>query len=168
MRNSLLTEGFRASVAGTLLLSLGLTPALAHMGGGGFGGSGARPGGFFFHGRAFGFHGFNRSALNHRFFFGHNRVARNGFKTSPFFNQGLLLGGCCGWGWGGGPWVGATSTGADPVIVSAGGPAVVINLSPPTSATGDAAPGYEGACVVHQLEFDSAGKYIGERQYPQC
>jgi hypothetical protein len=106
--------------------------------------------------------------MNHRFFFARNRFARNGFKGNFFFNQGLLLGGCCGWGFGGGPWVGAPSTGADPVIVSAGGPPVVINLSPPGAATGDLAGGYEGACVVHQLQFDSAGKYIGERHYPQC
>jgi hypothetical protein len=47
MRNSLLTRVFRASVAGTILLSLGLMPAFAR-GGGGFAGPGARPGGAFF------------------------------------------------------------------------------------------------------------------------
>ena len=106
--------------------------------------------------------------MNHRFFFARNRFARNGFKGNFFFNQGALLG-CCGGGWGwGGPWVGPTSAGADPVVVGAGGPPVIINISPP-AATGEAANGgYEGACVVHQLQFDSAGKYIGERQYPQC
>lgn len=165
MRNSLLTGVFRASVAGTILFSFSLTPVLAHMGGGGFAGA-ARPGGAFFHGRAFGFHGFGHSAMNHRFFFGHNRFVRNGFKGKFLFNQGLLLGGCCGFGWG--PWSGPSPTGAEPVIVSAGGPPVVINLSPPGAASGDVAGGYEGACVVHQLQFDSAGKYVGERQYPQC
>jgi hypothetical protein len=25
-----------------------------------------------------------------------------------------------------------------------------------------------GGCVIHKLNYDSNGKYVGERQIPQC
>ena len=35
-------------------------------------------------------------------------------------------------------------------------------------AQGDAAGASSGGCVIHKLNYDSNGKYVGERQIPQC
>jgi hypothetical protein len=44
---------------------------------------------------------------------------------------------------------------------------VIINIGV-DPAQGDAAGALSGGCVIHKLNYDSNGKYVGERQIPQC
>ncbi len=169
----------RALAAGTLCLSLGLAPALAHMapplaaprahaaiGPGhfapfafrGFHRFGAERFGFDRFGvNRFGFDrfGFDRFGVNR---FGFDRFGRNAGVWN--WNQ-LGLG---GWGYWDGP-VSAPAAPSAPIIVGGGGPPVAINVYPGAVAgPGDAV----GGCVIHQLQYDRAGNYVGERQIPNC
>jgi hypothetical protein len=164
MRNSFLMRAARASVAGALFFSLGLTPALARMAAFPHGGPVGRPGMAFGHGQPFGARGLNRNGLNRGVADGRGRFVRDRLRgKGSNFNQGLLFG-CCGWGgWGG--WGGPGSAPAEPIIV--GGPPLVINVTP-AAFSGAGAGGSGGACVIHQLQFDSAGKYTGDRQFSEC
>ena len=65
-------------------------------------------------------------------------------------------------GWGGFP---ATAA-SEPIIVGDGAP-VIINIGVDPGA-GDAGAAYSGGCVIHKLNYDSNGKYAGERQIPHC
>jgi hypothetical protein len=38
----------------------------------------------------------------------------------------------------------------------------------PAANPADADPSVERGCVIHKLDYDSAGKYLGERQTPEC
>ena len=59
------------------------------------------------------------------------------------------------------------STGtSEPIIVGDGAP-VIINIGA-DPAPGRPGAGYGGGCVIHKLIYDSDGKYVGERQSPQC
>jgi hypothetical protein len=158
MRISPVMRGARAYALATLVFSLGLSPSYARMGGSvgrpAFGGrhfSRFAPGGF---NRRFeaGRFGFNR--------FGPNRFDR--FGSNRFGGNQLFLG---GWGWGG--WGGFPDTAAsEPIIVGDSAPVIInIGVDP---AQGDAAGAMSGACVIHKLNYDSNGKYVGERQIPQC
>ena len=181
MRISLALRAARACAAATLIFSLGLSASSARMGGAG-GAHFARPpfgGGHFprfashgFNGRfEAGRFGFNRFGLDRFDRFGFSRFNRFGF--SRFGGDQFAIG---GWGWGGGGWGGwgwdgwdsaPVSTGAyEPIIVREGAP-VIINIA------ADRGPGDEGnaSCggsVIHKLMYDSNGKYVGERQTPQC
>ncbi len=42
------------------------------------------------------------------------------------------------------------------------------STSAPIPRPGDASAEYGGGCVIHKLMYDSNGKYVGERQSPQC
>ena len=100
---------------------------------------------------------FNRFGFN-RF----NRFGSNRFDG----NQLLIGGGWGGWGWDG--WGGASgSTGAsEPIIVGDGAPVIInVGVDP---GLGDGGGAYSGGCVIHKLNYDSNGKYVGERQIPQC
>ena len=158
MRISPVMRGARAYALATLVFSLGLSPSYARMGGAvgrpAFGGrhfSRFAPGGF---NRRFeaGRFGFNR--------FGPNRFDR--FGSNRFGGNQLFLG---GWGWGG--WGGFPDTAAsEPIIVGDSAPVIInIGVDP---AQGDAAGAMSGACVIHKLNYDSNGKYVGERQIPRC
>jgi hypothetical protein len=157
MRISPVMRGARAYALATLVFSLGLSPSYARMGGSvgpAFGGghfSHFAPGGF---NRRFeaGRFGFNR--------FGSNRFNRFGFNR--FGGNQLFVG---GWGWGG--WGGFPDTAAsEPIIVGDSAPVIInIGVDP---AQGDAAGALSGGCVIHKLNYDSNGKYVGERQIPQC
>jgi hypothetical protein len=158
MRISPVMRGARAYALATLVFSLGLSPSYARMGGAvgrpAFGGchfSRFAPGGF---NRRFeaGRFGFNR--------FGPNRFDR--FGSNRFGGNQLFLG---GWGWGG--WGGFPDTAAsEPIIVGDSAPVIInIGVDP---AQGDAAGAMSGGCVIHKLNYDSNGKYVGERQIPQC
>jgi len=160
MRISPVMRGARAYALATLVFSLGLSPSYARMGGSvgpAFGGghfSHFAPGGF---NRRFeaGRFGFNR--------FGSNRF--NGFGFNRFGGNPLFVG---GWGWGGwGGWGGLPDTAAsEPIIVGDSAPVIInIGVDP---AQGDAAGALSGGCVIHKLNYDSNGKYVGERQIPQC
>jgi len=159
MRISLGSRAARVCVAATLVFSFGFAASYAHTGAGRA--SVARPAFGAGHSRRFAPRGFDRRADFERF--GFNRFGTKRFDRFGFnrFGNQLLIGGW-GWdGWGGVP----VSTGASyPIILGDGAP-VIINVG------ADPAPrraGYEGGCVIHKLIYDSAGKYVGERQSPQC
>jgi hypothetical protein len=114
-------------------------------------------------------HGFNRCFDAGRFgfnSFGQNRFDRFGFNRfnrfgfNRFGNQ-LFLG---GWGWGG---YSAPAVASEPVVVGDGAPVIInIGVDP---APGGAEGAYGGGCgVVHKLNYDAKGKYVGERQIPLC
>ncbi|MBV9908188.1 MAG: hypothetical protein JOY52_11540 [Hyphomicrobiales bacterium] len=108
-------------------------------------------------------HGFNRRFDAGRFSFnrfGPKRFDRFGFNR--FGNQ-LFVG---GWGWGGWGGYSAPATASEPIIVGDGAP-VIINIGA-NPAPSDAASAYAGGCVVHKLNYDANGKYVGERQIPLC
>jgi hypothetical protein len=162
MRISPVMRGARAYALATLVFSLGLSPSYARMGGSvgpAFGGghfSHFAPGGF---NRRFeaGRFGFNRFGPNRFDRFGSNR-----FGFNRFGGNSLFVG---GWDWGG--WGGFPDTAAsEPIIVGDSVPVIInIGVDP---AQGDAAGALSGGCVVHKLNYDSNGKYVGERQIPQC
>jgi hypothetical protein len=158
MRISPVMRGARAYALATLVFSLSPSPSFARMGG-----SVGRPafgGGHFSH---FAPGGFNRRFEAGRFGFnrfGPNRFNRFGFNR--FGGSQLFVG---GWGWGG--WGGFPVTAAsEPIIVGDSAPVIInIGVDP---AQGDAAGALSGGCVIHKLNYDSNGKYVGERQIPQC
>ena len=166
MRIPLSLRAARAYALATLVFSLGLSPSFARMGGSA-GGSFARPafgGGHFQHFAPGGFDrrfepgrsGFNR--------FGPDRFNRYGFNRFNRFGWNpLFIGG--GWGWGG--WGGYSAPAAsEPLIVGDSAPVIInIGLDP---RAGDAGTAYTGGCVIHKLNYDSSGKYVGERQIPHC
>jgi hypothetical protein len=167
MRISLGSRAARACAA-ALVISLGAAPSFARMGGVG-GASFARPG--FGPGHAHGLapRGFNRRFDSDHFGFnrfgpkrfdrfGSNRFGRFGFNR--FGNQ-LFLG---GWGWDGGGGYSVPAAASEPILLGGGAP-VIINVGAEPAPGG---AGYEGGCVIHKLIYDSAGKYVGERQSPQC
>jgi hypothetical protein len=170
MRISPVMRGARAYVLATLLISLGLSPSYARMGGsaGGSFGRSAFGGGHFSHFAPSGFNrrfeggrfGFNRFGPNQFDRFGSNRFNRFGFNR---FGGNQLFGGGWGWGgWGGDPDIAAS----EPIIVGDSTPVIInIGVDP---AQGDAAGASSGGCVIHKLNYDSNGKYVGERQIPRC
>jgi hypothetical protein len=129
--------------------------------GGSAGGSFARPAfatGHFSHFAPRGFKGrfeAGRFGFNR---FGPNRFKRFGFNRFNRFGDQLLIG-----GWGG---YSVPAAASEPIVVG-GGPPVIINIGV-DPAQGDAASAYTGGCVIHKLMYDSNGKYVGERQMPQC
>ena len=165
MRISLATRAARASFAATLVLSLSLSPSFARTGGSA-GGSFGRPGFGMAHFSHFAPHGFNRRFDAGRFSFnrfGPKRFDRFGFNrfnrfgSNPFANP-LFVG---GWGdWGG---YSAPAAGSEPIIVGDGAP-VIINIGAEPALGG----AYTGGCVIHKLNYDANGKYVGERQIPLC
>jgi hypothetical protein len=177
MRISLVTRVARACAAATLVFSLSLAPSSARMGG-----PVGRPAfgpGHFSHFTPRGFNrrfdfdrfGFNRFGPNRFDRFGASRFGPNRFNRFGFnrFGGNQLFVGGWGWGdWGWDGWGGASaSTGAsEPIIVGDGAP-VVINIGA-DPGRGDTGAGYAGGCVIHKLIYDHDGKYVGERQSPQC
>ena len=93
--------------------------------------------------------------------FGPNRFDRFGFNRFNRFGNQFLIG-----GWGGWSGYSAPAAASEPIVVG-GGPPVIINIGV-DPAQGDAASAYMGGCVIHKLMYDSNGKYVGERQIPQC
>jgi hypothetical protein len=163
MRFPLSLRAARACALATLVFSLSLSPSDARTGGSagrpGFGGSHFShfaPGGF---NRRFetGRFGFNRFGPNRFDRFGFNRFNR--FDFNRVGGNPLFVG---GWGWGGFP----VTAASEPIIVGDGAP-VIINIGVDPAA-GDAGVAYSGGCVIHKLNYDSSGKYVGERQIPHC
>jgi hypothetical protein len=162
MRISLATRAGRAFFAATLVLSLSLSPSFARIGGSA-GASLGRPAFGMAHFSHFGPHRFGRRFDAGRFSFnrfGPSRFDRFGFNHFSRFGNQLFVG---GWGWGG---YSAPAAASGPMTVGDGAP-IIINIGvDPTQ--GDAAGAYAGGCVIHKLIYDSNGKYVGERQIPQC
>jgi hypothetical protein len=140
MRISLVSRAACACVTATLVFAFSFAPSYARTGGGA---SFGRPAFGAGHSPRFAPRGFNGR-------FGFNR----------FGNQ-LLLG---GWGWDGWGGYSVPAAASEPIILGDGAP-VIINVGAEPAAPG---AGYEGGCVIHKLIYDSAGKYVGERQSPQC
>jgi hypothetical protein len=167
MRISPVRRAASACVAATLAFSFSLAPSSARMGG-----PAGRPAfgpGHFSHFAARGLNrrfDFDRFGLDRFGRFGFNRFGFNRFGFNRFGGNQLAIGGW-GWGgWGGGDWGGApVSTGASaPIIVGDGAPVIInVGADPPSGGAG-----YAGGCVIHKLMYDSNGKYVGERQSPQC
>ena len=174
MRFPLSLRAARACALATLVLSFGLAPSFARMGGsagGSFAHSGFgmghashfAPHGFSrgFQAGRFGFNGFGPNRFDHFGFnrFGFNRFNRFG-NLNRFGGNQLLVGG--GWGWGGFPASGAY----EPILAGDGAP-LIINISV-DPGPGEAAGASSGGCVIHKLNYDNTGKYVGERLIPQC
>jgi hypothetical protein len=156
MRTSLETRAVAASAALALFLSLGLEAPLAH-GGPSFGAPAMRPGFVHGHGWAPGSRSASRQAWAFR--------GQNGFRRYGRFRNG---GGFYGPGFWYGPYGygdGYGGGGASPVIIVVGAPAL---SDFPGALGGNADPSPEGGCVIHKLNYDSAGKYVGERQIRGC
>ena len=85
-----------------------------------------------------------------------SHFAPGGFNR--FGGNQLFVG---GWGWGGFP-----ATASEPIIAGDSAP-VIINIGVDPEA-GDAAAAYSRGCVIHKLNYDNNGKYVGERQIPLC
>jgi hypothetical protein len=171
MRISLATRATLVCAAATLAFPLGLQPSFARMGGTG-GASFARSGpgaGHFPHAAPRGFNrrfdfgrsGFDRFGDRPSGRFGFNRSGRfNRFGFNRFRGDQLLVG---GWGWGGSGGFPAASA---PSLAGAAAPVIInIDFDP---APGAGAAASAGACVIHALNYDSNGKYVGERQIPRC
>jgi hypothetical protein len=163
MRISPVMRGARAYALATLVFSLSPSCSFARMGG-----SVGRPafgGGHFQHFAPGGFNrrfeagrfGFNRFGPNRFDGFGSNRLGSNRFNR--FGGNQLFVG---GWGWGGY----SAPAASEPIIVGDSAPVIInIGVDP---AQGDAAGASSGGCVIHKLNYDGNGKYVGERQIPQC
>jgi hypothetical protein len=100
-------------------------------------------------------HGFSRRFEAGRV--GFNRFNRFGFNR--FGGNPLFVG---GWGWGDWGGVPSPTAASEPIIVESG---INVGVDP---GAGDVANGLSGGCVIHKLNYDSNGKYVGERQIPQC
>jgi hypothetical protein len=160
MRIPLSLRAARGCALATLIFSLGVEPSFARMGGAA-GAAVARPafgGGHFSH---FAPRGFNRRFDFDRF--GANRFGRFGFDRFHRFGGDQLFVG--GGGWGG--WGGFSASGAPEPIIVGGGAPVIINVGV-DPGPGDVGGAYSGGCVIHKLNYDSNGKYVGEREIPQC
>ncbi len=84
--------------------------------------------------------------------------------SNRFGGNQLLVGG--GWGWDGWGGVAASTGASEPMLVGDGAPVIInIGVDP---GPGDAGGGLSGGCVIHKLNYDNTGKYVGERQIPQC
>jgi hypothetical protein len=163
MRISPMMRGARAYALATLVFSLALLPSYARMGGGSVAARSA-PG--FGHPHHFASGGFNRGFEPGRFGFNRfgskrfDRVGYNRFRFNRFDRNELFVG---GWGWGGFP---APAAAPEPIIVGEGAPVIInIGVDP---GPGEAGSANMGGCVIHKLNYDSNGKYVGERQIPQC
>ncbi|HKN28694.1 MAG TPA: hypothetical protein VJY34_12730 [Roseiarcus sp.] len=73
------------------------------------------------------------------------------------------------WLWGPASWdgFGQPSPAPDPPVAVAdgGAPLLAVNVYP---GVAQGAGDRRGGCVIHQLKYDGAGKYVGERQTPYC
>jgi hypothetical protein len=152
MRFPLSLRVARACALAMLILSLGAAPSFAHMGAGG---PAPPPGLGFGHSQHFAPHGLSR-----RF-----EAGRFGFhRFSRFGGDQLFVGG--GWGWGGWGGFPASAGASEPIFAGDGAPVIInIGVDP---GPGDAGGALNGGCVIHKLNYDNTGKYVGERQIPQC
>jgi hypothetical protein len=169
MLMSFVTRAGRVCFAAMLVFSFSPAPSFARMGGAA-GGSFARPAFGMGHFHHFAPHGFNRRFDAGRF--GFNRFSPkhldrfsaksfNRFGFNRFGRSQLFVG-----GWGGSGGFPVSTAASEPVIVGDSAP-VIINVGA-DPGPGAAGGGYSGGCVIHKLNYDSDGKYVGERQIPYC
>ena len=115
-----------------------------------------RPGFVHSHGRTLGWRNTGRQSWTWR---SQNRWSRNGW----FSNQGGF--------YGSGFWFSpygfadaASGASGDAPVIVVGGP---LNDFP-AAVTENADRNSESGCVLHKLIYDESGKYVGERQTPEC
>jgi len=149
-----------ASAAVTLFLSFGLEVALAHTQAS-FWSPVMRPGFVHGHGLTPGWGNGGRSSCAWRGQSRGNRWSRDGW----FWNGGGFYG--SGFWYSPYGFADAASgvSGDAPVVIVVGAPS--FNDFPP-AVTESADWRSEGGCVIHKLIYDRAGKYVGERQTPEC
>jgi hypothetical protein len=172
MRISLLMGAARASAAAALFVLLGAPAALSH----------ATPFGLGLrvvtvHGHpqwgasrgwtnAWAWRGQNGWSRSNRWIgWGRNAWRWNGWgPNGQYWNQA----GLAGFGYWSSPYASAdpaTTPGGDGPQVVIGAPEVTFYpATAPQSFDGT----YEGGCVIHKLIYDRSGKYVGERQTPEC
>ena len=144
-----------ASAVVTIFFSLGLQAALAHAQAS-FRSPVMRAGFVHSHGRTLGWRNAGRQSWTWR---SQNRWSRNGW----FSNQG----GFYGSGFWFSPYGFADAAGGasgDVPVIVVGGP---LNDFP-AAVTESADRNSESGCVLHKLIYDESGKYVGERQTPEC
>jgi hypothetical protein len=155
MRTSLPMRAAAASAAALLFLSPGLKAAFAHSQTS-FRAPVPRPG--FVHSHGF---GPGRQSWSWRNENGRNRFSRYGW----FWNQGGFYGpGFWYWPYGFGETAGAVG-GAGGLVIAVGAPSLAAF---PAAIAESADPSPKGGCVIHKLIYDGSGKYVGERQTPEC
>jgi hypothetical protein len=154
MRISLSTGAGAACAVLALVLSLSAEAAFAH-GSASFGAPAMRAGGVHGHASGPGWRNNSRSSWAWR---GQNhfRWGRNG----RFGNQFGLLGGYWPYGFSDS----GDGAGGGGALVVIGAP--VLNVDPAAASASLGGP--EGGCVIHKLLYDRTGKYVGERQTPEC
>ena len=111
--------------------------------------------------------GFNRFGPNRFDRFGSNRFSFNRFNRFGFNRFGGNSNCSSAAGVGAAGAASPIPAASEPIIVGDGAP-VIINIGVDPGA-GDAGAAYRsGGCVIHKLNYDSNGKYVGERQIPHC
>jgi hypothetical protein len=156
MRTSLPMRAVSASAALALLLSLGLEAAFAHPQAS-FGPPAMRPG--FVHGHALA-PGSRNGAHSSWMWRGGSRGDRFS-RDGGFRNRFGLVGGGFWY-----PPYGLADAGG-----GGGGSLIVIGGSTPGIYPAASIGGFEansGGCVIHKLIYNANGKYVGERQTPEC
>ncbi len=115
-----------------------------------------RPG-FVHHDRTLGWRNSGRQSWSWR---SQNRLSRNRWN----------------WTWGGlygsGFWYSPYGYADSSSGVGGSGPVIIVAAPSfndfPAAAPEGADPASPGGCVIHKLNYDRAGKYVGERQIPAC
>ena len=98
----------------------------------------------------------------------HDRLAYYGSGRAGWLGRnGWNAGLGDAYGYGAGYWDGY----GQPAVVAGGAPPLV--FAPSVTVYAPSAPGrgdeaVAGGCVIHRLEYDSAGHYAGEKQYSGC
>jgi len=182
MEFSLFKRAGRALLAGSLLLAASLAPAfphsfsapgprasMAHWGGAhrqrAFDGRGhfqIDRGPAFAWGWAWGHKAWGRNGWAHNRW-AHYGWGRNGARWRNGWNGGF------GYDYGYGPAYGDRY--GEPAALAGGAPPLVFAPSVTVYAPVAANRGEEavaGGCVIHKLEYDSTGNYVGEKQYSGC
>ncbi len=182
MRLSLFMRAGGACAAATLVLLLNFQPSFARMAAPASAPPSVRPatspGHLRFDARGLGRFGFNRSGASDvgfdRFASSRFNFGRRGFDRSGWDQWTMWNGNAWEWnpwgfaGWGGwGVPAAAAAESAAPIIIDGAGPEVAITVNAGME-TGAAGGGYPAGCVIHKLIYDRAGKYVGERQTPEC
>ncbi len=215
MTPDLCSRAARAMLAGSIVLSLGLSPAYGYMlarPGGGFGHAAMRA----FHGPLGAQHGGPAGHASMRAFPGplgtqqgwtwrgsglrnwgdsrgfaesdRGRISQDGWGRDAWGERddhGWIGRGHYAWssrgrdgrgGWGGSPWLlGSGYWGGysepneispGPVIIADGGAPLPAGRVYPGASTGPSE--HQGGCVVHELNYDAAGNYVGDKETPYC
>ena len=192
MTRSLCLKATRALVAGSVIFSLGLSPVYAQ----GLAPPGGPVGHFAmtpFHGplgvkAASGWRGWGGRGWENRGGFapnvrrdGHNGWAygdvRRGRGNSRWNGRGAYTwtgrGGVGQGGWDGYPGLWASGSwvvSPEPQGVPAAPEIIVVGEAPhpAVAGSGGGSGGQRGGCVIHHLEYDGAGNYVGESETPSC